>query len=308
MDDESFDLVASLELKYGPSWFMQNASAEKQDQKVYPISFPLDEKSLYQVPPGYLTHFLRIMKVFEKIQELNRLFTMKVCDSSCRLKMSALIQDISTSLHNWNNSFTYWLERTGSLLVLADNSTVSTNSSWNITYLEIFYHFCVICLHRPQILDDSMNNRDLIELLSDSRLRVCNAAFSMSDILNKYDLVELVRHVHPFIHTLIFQLGITYAVLMVGGRHLDQFERYKQELEISVSRLARLSRIYFLARSKCDILRNIYNSLAIRKSLVDHKSNVSLIAENFRNGYPPDEYNNSLIILNSIMALENDSL
>jgi hypothetical protein len=312
MDEESFNLVVSLERKYGSSYFTQNSPFEKQDQKVNPIPFPLDDLSLNTVPTSHLTHLWRIMRVFEKIQEVNRLRLMSR-DALCSPQTSAVMQEIIISLKNWDKSFNSWLHRKQSLHILADNFNVSISDTRNVTYLLILYNFCIICLYRPRILDDSIGKHDLADVSAvNSKLIVSKAAISISEILQKNNVVDLFRYVNPFLHTVLFQLGITYAVLMLAGGYSENIT-YERELEMCISILDQGSKLYLLSKSKFDLLRTIANSLTIRKCLGDVNMDVSVISKNFRYGYPllqgfvpPDcseEYNKS----RRIMDMEQDS-
>jgi hypothetical protein len=305
MDDESFNLVASLERKYGSSYFIGNASDDVA--QIYPIKFPLDDLSLKnEEPKGAFTHLMRIMKVFEKIMIANRSSVDGTMDQT---ELDILTGQIELSLLNWNKSFQIWLS-TDSFLILADKSSIPT-VPWMSTFLEVVYHFCIICIHRPIILKHFLKYDDsgsLNPFIHPSSPIVEASASAISSILEKNDFANFFINTPSFTHTILFHLGLTYGMLLYISPHSPNCNIYIRHINACMGGLSAISRYFSPTRNKWNILRKIATTFYRKKTDEELSSQLDLFKESIFHGYPligpyvsssdAEEYTNSQRILN----------
>ena len=283
MDDESFNLVATLERKYGTSYFSNEAKEEPQN-KSYPIPFPLEDLRASDTLTGSLAHLMRILKVFEKILQLNR--SNSEDDISVEsLDSKKLDFEIKQSLQNWNNSFKAWLVN-HNVLILSDNSSIPT-SPWMSTFLEIVYNFCIICFYRPRLLKEfELKNGDRSTFKNTSHPIIENAANAVSNVLHKNDFAFFFINAPSFTHTIIFHLGLTYGMLLFINPDSSYSNRYNREINSCIAALSSIGRYFSPTRNKWDVLRKLANSFYRKKTEEDIKAEFSLFKESILFGYP----------------------
>lgn len=277
-DEESFNLVASLERKYGPSYFMQSITVEPIGKR-YPILFPLDDLSKKETPTATLTHLMRLMKIFEKIMILNQSNAVEYPD------IIDLRGQIDISLQNWDISFRTWLAK-DSFLTLADRSSLP-NAPWISTFLEVVYNFCLICLHRPLILKDFLLNSDNQFFFHHPSYSIAeNAANSISIVLQKNDFANFFINAPSFTHTILFHCGLTYGMLLYIYPHSPNSNRYIRQINSCISALSTISKFFSPTRNKWDVLRKIATSFYKKKSDKELAVQWNLFKESILIGYP----------------------
>jgi hypothetical protein len=284
MDDESFNMIASLERKYGPSFFMQNDLDGNIENKVYPIPFPLQDDSKNEVAPGALSHLMKIMKVFEKIMILNR---SSIDGTMDKRKLNMLRSQIDLSLVNWHQSFNIWLTNS-SFRIIAGNSSLPT-APWMSTFLEVIFHFCIICIHRPLIWEDflKINDYGSLTLFTHPSCPILeSSAAAISSVLQKNDFANFLMNVPSFTHTILFHLGLTLGMLLYVSPHSPNCNRYIREIDSCMSALSTISKYFSPTRNKWDVLRKIAATFYRKKTHEEISSQLALLRESTMYGYP----------------------
>ena len=265
MDDESFNLVATLERKYGTSYFSNEAKEEPQN-KSYPIPFPLEDLRASDTLTGSLAHLMRILKVFEKIMQFNHRGPGSL--DSYKSEM-----DIKNSLHNWNKSFKTWV--VNSSLILGENPK-KPFSPWMSTFLEIVYNFCIVCFHRPRLLKDfELNVGDRSKFSHASQSIIESAANAVSNVFQKFDFSYFYANAPSFTHTIIFQLGLTYGMLLFINPESPYSTRYFREIDSFTASLSRISRYFSPAEIKWNFLKNL--AISLHREKTDHEQEAEIM-------------------------------
>jgi hypothetical protein len=284
MDDESFNLMASLERKYGPAFFMKNDSNSDVKNKFYPISFPFEDDSKSKEVTGALTHLMKIMKVFEKIMILNRSSIDGTMDNE---NLNILRTQIDLSLVNWYKSFNIWLTY-GSFRIIADNSSIPT-APWMSTFLEVVFHFCIICIHRPLIWENYLQLKDnklSLTLTHPSYPILESSASAITSVLQKNDFATFFMNAPSFTHTILFHLGLTLGMLLHVFPHSPNCNQYICEIDSCLLALSTISKYFSPTRNKLDVLRKIAASFNRKKTDEEISSQLALLNESILYGYP----------------------
>ncbi|TPX62880.1 hypothetical protein PhCBS80983_g00149 [Powellomyces hirtus] len=175
-----------------------------------------------QSPYGY---FVLLVKIFGKILEYSN-----VLKSTQRTNVTpALTPDadyqltvLDASLRDWFSSLPDHMHNFGS--ENATGSAAGPMPSWPTAYLHIFYHLCVIMLHRPKMMIGVRDPQDAgapPELLQNPAFVVClssaNAIAKVIGIVSETNPHFL--HISPFVGFCIFQSGLVHLLAsQLGGR------------------------------------------------------------------------------------------
>ncbi|KNC98880.1 uncharacterized protein SPPG_09320 [Spizellomyces punctatus DAOM BR117] len=237
-----------------------------------------------QSPYGY---FILLVKIFGKIVEYSNLFkTAQRTNTTPALTPDADYQlsVLDASLRDWFGSLPEWMRVIGDSFV---PELTSTNPpSWHIAYLHIFYHTCVIVLHRPKMmvtLRDIRAKSGSAAATSSPSFVVClSSANEISAVLQKVMKTNPdFLYFSPFVAYCIFQSGLVHLMTMqlgatpggarsqATGEDKEMEAQAESNVEVHMKALKGVGRYWFMAGRLFTMLKSLVGGGAGSVALVE---------------------------------------
>ncbi|TPX33152.1 hypothetical protein SeMB42_g07511 [Synchytrium endobioticum] len=211
-----------------------------------------------QNPIGY---FILLTKVFGKIVEYSNQFknyqrTNPNATSNPDADYQLSILD--ASLRDWFASLPHWMRQIGDQFVYEISSTSA--SSWHTAYLHIFYHTCVILLHRPKMMAGLRDYPPTVQF-SPSFMLCHTSAQEISQIIGKIAVTNPCFHFFtPFVGFCIFQSGLIHVMASQVSTDPGVVSTAQRNVENHVQALQGTAKFWFMAGRLHAVLKNLIES------------------------------------------------
>ncbi|TPX32106.1 hypothetical protein SmJEL517_g04685 [Synchytrium microbalum] len=211
-----------------------------------------------QNPMGY---FILLTKIFGKIVEYSNQFknhqrTNPNATSNPDADYQLSILD--ASLRDWFASLPHWMRQIGDEFVWDMASTSAP--SWHTAYLHIFYHTCVILLHRPKMMAGLRDCPPTVQF-SPSFMLCHTSAQEISQIIGKVALTNPCFHYFsPFVGFCVFQSGLIHVMAAQVASDQAVVQTAQRNVENHVGALQGIAKYWFMAGRLHAVLKNLIES------------------------------------------------
>ena len=277
MDDEAWNMVCSLEKKYGEHHFVRDLASEPAP-KPSPLTLPLTDNTDSNFSTSAHVPMLKLINIFRRICHLN------LEKAKGNTTPAGEFSQIESVLSLWYKSFESWL----ATVQLFSGSGLPAQSipPWMTAFIQTLYHFCIICLHRNKLLSEVSPKSSRVS--AHPSFEVCHSsASSVSTIvLQMHNTTSDFKFAPSFTHTMLFHLGLTYAMFATLLPFSQSRQTYLQHMDIFITALDCLSVYFSPTQNKLDVLRQLRSNLLNPRSDGNYEVELSLFKKACTAGYP----------------------
>ncbi|KAJ3041018.1 hypothetical protein HK097_002401, partial [Rhizophlyctis rosea] len=165
---------------------------------------------------------------------------------------------LDASLRDWFASLPDWMRTVGDVYT---NELGSRNPpSWQIAYLHIFYHTCVILLHRPKMMIALREQPQSVQF--SPPFIVCNSsAGEISAVISKVMATNPnFYYFSPFTGFCIFQSGLIHVMAAQVSNDPGIVKAAQRNVEVHVAALGGVAKYWFMGGRLHSVLRNLIES------------------------------------------------
>ncbi|KAJ3195815.1 hypothetical protein HK101_010987 [Irineochytrium annulatum] len=191
---------------------------------------------------------------------------------------------LDASLRNWHASTPHWMKAlldTAPPPLADDVQTLTRRTAFfGCAYLQIFYHTCLILLHRPKMMTLVREQPSTVAV--SPSFAVCrSSAQEVCDLLVKMGAGQTTApgqtsgliHMTAFVAFCIFQSGLIHVMAtQVATGDPALVERSRRSAEVHSSALGEVARYWFMAGRLHSVLRGLIHSASVPRGVEDGNS------------------------------------
>ncbi|KAI8848272.1 fungal-specific transcription factor domain-containing protein [Chytridium lagenaria] len=170
---------------------------------------------------------------------------------------------LDASLRNWFGNIPDWMRNLNG--EFTDELASENPPSFGVAYLHIFYHTCLILLHRPKMMTILRENPKNVQ--RSPAFSVChNSASEVTAVIRKVQGVNPdLYYMTAFVAFCIFQSGLIHVMAAQVSSDAQVVENSKRNADLHVSALAGVAKYWFMAGRLHSVLKNLIESAGLMK-------------------------------------------
>ncbi|KAJ3104976.1 hypothetical protein HDU96_008753 [Phlyctochytrium bullatum] len=193
---------------------------------------------------------------------------------------------LDASLRTWFANIPDWMRNLGN--EFTDDLASENPPSFGVAYLHIFYHTCLILLHRPKMMTILRENPKNVQ--RSPAFSVChNSASEVTAVIRKVQTVNQdLYYMTAFVAFCIFQSGLIHVMAAQVSSDAQVVENSKRNADLHLSALAGVAKYWFMAGRLHDVLKGLIATSGMMKEAGSMIMSGAAAAEsdNARQGIP----------------------
>ncbi|KAJ3408244.1 hypothetical protein HDV05_005075, partial [Chytridiales sp. JEL 0842] len=263
------------------------SSCSEEPKEAVPVNDPFQITVLTSTnafTPGIpqqtsIGYFVLLTKIFGKVVEYSNLFKPNTKQQGASSAMSGMnggpvtagavlapnpadkdyqLSILDASLRSWFSALPESMRNLG--VEFAWDLGSESPPSWQVPYLHIFYHTCLILLHRPKMMSSLRDTPQSVQYTPS--FSVCqSSATEIASVIRKVSATNpSFYYFTPFVAFCIFQSGLIHVMSNQVCTESVVVEAARRNAEVHVKALQGIARYWFMAGRLFAVLKNLMDS------------------------------------------------